>query len=194
MAQNNIEFLISDFNGVLDDYYVQKFNFLRSVLGDFSERFLPKLLVFIERNYISNRSATIEQSISLFLESHSIVLDDSQNAILKDSAVTSNITDDAIHFLDNLNINFIIYTSLSRGQAKMALRGKDYNIYTRDDCKESKPSVVNLESIIHKYKVHPSKVCVIGDGLIDDLMPASLMGMNTILTSPFAKLHINGLV
>lgn len=58
-------------------------------------------------------------------------------------------------------------------------------IYGREDFKEPKPSIKNLEIICRKLKVAPKKAIMIGDNVVVDLMPAKLLGMQTILYSRF---------
>lgn len=58
-------------------------------------------------------------------------------------------------------------------------------IYGREDFKEPKPSMENLEIICRKLKIAPNRAIMIGDNVVVDLMPAKLLGMKTVLYSEF---------
>jgi phosphoglycolate phosphatase-like HAD superfamily hydrolase len=187
LKREEIQLLVTDFNGVLDDYYDKKFTFLNDILGDTLRHKLPELWVYIERAYIAQRSATVEQSVEAFFSMNNHVMTDRQTEHLKSGMKHSGITEAATNFLDSLDIDFIIYTSLSDKQISMALGDTTYAVSSRTGAAEGKPSVIDLQTIISQYTVKPERVCVIGDGLTDDLMPATLLGTQTLLVSPFAQ-------
>jgi len=58
-------------------------------------------------------------------------------------------------------------------------------IYGKEDLDEPKPSIKNLEVICRKLKIAPNRAVMIGDNVVLDLMPAKLLGMQTILYSKF---------
>jgi|GEM_PF-3082402 len=190
VATHHIALLVLDLNGVLDDYNARKIDALRDVLGLENERHLPELLLAIERAYMTDRSATIEQSFEQFFGARGLQITDDQRNKLAHFKVASQLTREARTFLDSLEIPFVIYTSLSREQAEKALGPSQYDLFTRDQYQEMKPSIANLTAIMTRYNVTPQETCVVGDGLIDDLMPASLVGMHTILVSPHAELLV----
>jgi FMN phosphatase YigB (HAD superfamily) len=193
LQQQEIELLISDFNGVLDDYYTQKYAFLSEVLGPDNQEYLAALAVFTDTEYMVNRSATLEQSVEKFFANHGIAYTDATRAVLSRGGVKSFITAEAREFLAQLNVPFVIYTSQNAEVMAESLNGLQVDLYSRDRTGREKPSVQNLEMILNDYNVTPERVCVLGDGLIDDLMPARLMGMKTVLISPFADdLHMVG--
>lgn len=184
-----IKLLIIDFNGVLDDYVQQKHAFLTDVLAD-NAHHLPELFLAIERAYIADRTATIEQSFERFFEAKGLVITDEQREKLTRHMFESRLTEPARVFLDTLETPFTIYTALTREQAERALGGAQYDLFTRDQYQEGKPSILNLQTIMQQHGVRPHETCVVGDGLTDDLLPASLLGAHTILISPHAELLI----
>lgn len=191
VAERNIKFLILDFNGVLDDYYQRKVSYLKDVIGVENEHHLADLILYIDKQYMLNRSATIEQSFDKFFESRKLPITNEQRNKLTKPRTSSRLTEPARQFLDALRTPFVIYTSLSTQQLAQATGVCQYETYTRDLAKEDKPSIANLEIILGKYGYAADETCVVGDGLIDDLMPASLLGIHTILVSPNVSLLAN---
>ncbi len=189
--EHAIALLILDFNGVLDDYYTQKIIFLRSVLEEHQARYLPELLLTIERAYMTDRSATVEQSVERFFAATDMPITGVQRNMLTRHKITSQLTGKAKAFLDSLEVPFVIYTALSRDQAEQSLGTSRYDLFTRDQYQEDKPSIENLRVIMERYGVAPEQTCVVGDGLIDDCMPAALIGAHTILVSPYANVLVH---
>jgi predicted HAD superfamily phosphohydrolase YqeG len=185
IKSRDIKLLVADLNGVIDDYYNLKFAYLKRLLGDDDEYF-GRLVVYIEREYMSNREATLEQSVVKFYAENNLAFSDLQATILNEKLPRSMMTDVARSFFENLQTEYAVYTSLSEANAREALRGLECTIYSGDVTAETKPSVVNLQAIFNAHDVTADQVCVIGDGLVDDLMPAKLIGAHTILVSPFA--------
>ncbi|MEO5949480.1 MAG: HAD family hydrolase [Candidatus Saccharimonas sp.] len=185
--EHDIKLFVFDLNGVLDDYYIKKVSFLQNVLMREHEHLLPELWLAIERAYMMDHTATIKSSTEQFLNAKGLFMTEAQRDMLAHDMFSSQLTNEAKAFLDSLTIPFVIYTSLSTEQADKALVGSDYNLFTRDDYKEMKPSIANLEAIMTRYGATPQETCVVGDGLVDDLMPASLIGVHTILVSPYAQ-------
>lgn len=186
LKDEQVKLLITDFNGVLDDYYRQKYTLLSNVLGEDNQHLLAALAVFTDTEYLVNHNATLEQSIDTFFTHHGIEQDAATQAVLLRDKVASSLTDEAHDFLTQLAIPYVIYTSQNAATMKQSLRGLHADVYSRDRTGREKPSIQNLEMILRDYDMSPEQVCVIGDGLIDDLMPARLIGMKTILISPFA--------
>lgn len=191
VSLHDIGLLILDFNGVLDDYYAQKETFLRNVLGRENEHHLLELWLMIERAYIADRTTSINHSLTAYFETVGLPFTKTQSDMLAHSRVTSKLTNNAKVFLDSLDVPFVIYTSLSKEQATQSIGDNTYDLFTRDQYQEEKPSVANLVEIVKRYGVAPHQICIVGDGLTDDLMPAALMGMHTILLSPYADVLIN---
>ena len=194
ISEHDIKLVIFDFNGLLDDYYTQKLEHLRRILGPGNEHYIPELLLGIERAYMMDRSATLEQSVEAFFRANEITMNADVQQQLKEPFQSSRLTDGARNFLDALDVPFVIYTAMTKEGAQQALGSAKYELFTRDAYQEDKPSIANLKVIVTRHGVQPSEVCVVGDGLIDDLMPASLMGMHTILVSPFAMILANSSV
>lgn len=190
VSAHGIKLLIIDFNGVLDNYTVQKVAFLRTLLGGERENHLPELLLFTEKAYMADRSATLEQSYERFLEGIGASLTDTERQLLANTRMASRMTDNARAFLDSLTVPFVIYTALSADQAVQAMGEVPYDVFTRDQFTEAKPSIANLTKIMNHHGVSPEETCVVGDGLIDDLLPATLIGAHTILVSPYAEILI----
>lgn len=186
LDDNDIRLLITDINGVIDNYYDIKFNFLSALLGESKLSDLPHLWTFIEQSYINNKTS-IESGARGFYESKNMTLDSRQQALLEAGMQRSKITAAATTFLDDLKIECILYTSMNSASTKSTLDGNDYKVYFSEDSSVEKPSSIDLQYIIDQYNVSNNKVCMIGDGLIDDLMPASLFGIHTILVTPYAQ-------
>jgi FMN phosphatase YigB (HAD superfamily) len=185
--KNSIDLLVLDFNGVLDDYYCRKYKFIYNLLEAEQKHFLPDLILEIEKAYIVDRSSTIEQSVKAYFKNKNLIFGDAQKDKLASGMAHSEITPQALRFLKSLKINFVIYTSLSDDQVTASMGDLGYDLYSRDQYAELKPSSKNLIHLSELYSVDNKKVCVVGDGLVDDLMPASLIGMHTILATPYAR-------
>ncbi|HEX6416272.1 MAG TPA: HAD hydrolase-like protein [Candidatus Saccharimonadales bacterium] len=186
LKQHDIKLLISDFNGVLDDYYVQKYAYLAELLGEGHEMHLADFAVFTDTQYMADRTATLEQSLELFLEREILERPATTDDILQRGMHPARITSAAREFLERLSIPYVIYTSQGEAVITDSLGGYQADVYHRERTGREKPSTANLKMIAKDYGVPHEKVCVLGDGLIDDLMPARLLGMKTVLVSPFA--------
>jgi FMN phosphatase YigB (HAD superfamily) len=57
-------------------------------------------------------------------------------------------------------------------------------VYSKDFFKEHKPSIKNLETICHEQDVIFNQTMMIGDDPTQDLLPAYILGMKTILFNP----------
>lgn len=186
LADNDVRLLIADINGVLDDYYDIKFSFLNELLGVSEAHNLPHLWTYIEQAYITKKMS-IESGTKGYFASQKKPLDSRQEAVLAAGMKRSKITDSAINFLGELKIKYVLYTSMNSADTNLTLKNNKYNVYTNNGLDIVKPSSVDLQNIIDKYKVRSDQVCMIGDGLIDDLMPASLIGLHTIIVTPYAQ-------
>lgn len=186
LKDEQVKLLISDFNGVLDDYYAQKYTFLRNILGHKYQSHLAALAVFTDTEYIVNRAGTLEASIEKYFNQQDLIFDDATRKIMNQGMASWSLTPEARGFLESLQTPYVIYTSQTADAIKKRLGDLEADIYSRDRTGREKPSVQNLEQILNDYNISPEEACMLGDGLIDDLMPARLMGMKTVLVSPFA--------
>ncbi len=192
LQDNNIKLLISDLNGVLDNYYDIKWNYLRELLGSNLINHFPELYVYIEKRYIANNAISIEQAIKEYFLKSKLSISTEQQLLLDKGMGLPTITTEAKRFLDSVYLPFVIFTSMTSDKAKKVLMNSTYEIVGSDINLDKKPSILLLKTIIEKYKIKPSESCILGDGLIDDLMPASLIGAHTILVSPYSEILING--
>lgn len=183
--EQSIKFVILDYNGVLDDYWKRKVQYVEGILGPEGKAYLPDLMLEIDKQYMLDRSATIENSFIRFCVSRNISISEHQKLLLDQAMPLSLMTDTARDFLDRLKVPFVIYTSLNRDQAQRSIGIDRYSLFTGDQLEESKPSIKNLKNILAQYGYNASDSCMVGDGLFDDLMPAKLLGMHTILVTPF---------
>lgn len=190
--KHDIKFIIFDLNGVLDNYYEQKTRLLIDILGPENTHYLPDLLLFIETEYIADRSATIERSFVRFFNDRQIEVSAEQWERLTRLRAVARLSSETKRFLDLLKIPFVIYTALTGDAARKAIGDRDYALFTRDKAREEKPSIANLRDILAENGFEPSESCVVGDGLIDDLMPAALLGLHTILISPYVNQLASG--
>lgn len=186
----SIKLIICDFNGVLDDYYIQKYNYIESVLGEDHSAYMAELAVYTDIVYMSERATSIEDVIIRFYEMKGWKLDSRGLYALEKGVGKWHMTKEAEQFIrDSVGkTNLVIYTSQTSTSIKEAMP-RDLplaGIYSRDLTRQEKPSVTTLEMICRENRVQPHEVCVVGDGLIDDLMPAKLLGAYTILVTPFA--------
>lgn len=188
LHKNKIRLLICDLNGVLDNYYVHKEQLIKSILGEtLSKSLFADIMIAIERDYMSDRSSTIESSITRFLREKGINLEQTQQNRNRKTIDDLSITADAKVFLDNLSVDIVIYTSMPRSRATQLFTNTQPSLFCREDSDGQKPSVNDIRALMRKYRRSPNETCVVGDGLIDDLMPASLLGTHTLLTSPYAR-------
>jgi FMN phosphatase YigB (HAD superfamily) len=190
LKKHDIKLFVADFNGVLDNYYETKYSFLLDVLGKENEHHFAELVIFTDTEYINNRNATLDRSVRRFFDGHGIPFDERVKKELKKGEQRSHITPQAREFLLNLGIPYVIYTSQHSDVMRESMDGHEAALYSRDRTGNEKPSVANLQKILNEFELEPGQVCVLGDGLIDDLLPAKLLGMHTILVSPFADVSI----
>ena len=190
IASINPRLIICDFNGVLDDYYDCKYGYMRAVLGQLHSSHLSELAVFTDTEYMNDHAVTLESSIRKYAINHGLHLDESANAHLKNGMVPSSLTPSAALFLKKVApVPVVVYTAQPRSVVDQYAGATDGTEWIScQQLGEAKPSVTNLQQIMHRYDVSGSEVCVLGDGLIDDLMPAKLLGAHTILISPFADI------
>ena len=186
------ELIICDFNGVLDDYYKCKYEYIRKVLGRAYSSHIAELAVFTDTEYINDHAATLEGSIRKYAFNHGLHLDENANAHLKKGMAPSSLAPSAELFLKQLApIPVVVYTAQPRTFVDQYAGFADgVEWISCQQLGEAKPSVTNLQQIMHRSNVSGSEVCVIGDGLLDDLMPAKLLGAHTILVSPFADVTL----
>lgn len=190
IASINPKLIICDFNGVLDDYYDCKYRYLSAVLGWPHSSHLSKLAVFTDTEYMNDHAVTLESSIRKYAIKHGLHLDESANVLLTNGLGPSSLTQSAVLFLQSVApVPVVVYTAQPRSAVdQYASTTEGIEWISCQQLGEAKPSVTNLEQIMHRYDVSGSEVCVLGDGLIDDLMPAKLLGAHTILISPFADI------
>lgn len=189
-TKESIKLIICDFNGVLDDYYAQKYTYLESILGNERKDYLAALAVFTDTEYMRERTTTLETSVQKFFLEQGWQFGEREQLVLAQGMGQWSMTHYALQFIQNLpsDLHLVIYTSQLRNtlQKALPLAALNVKIYSRDVTGREKPSVENLAMICRENNVQPHDVCVIGDGLIDDLMPAKLFGTHTLLVSPFA--------
>ena len=183
LVVNHVELLVSDFNGVLDNYYQLKYRHLMKLLGEGNRAHFVDLALFTDTEYQVNRAASLEQSISKYFAKHNLPLD---AQLLASGMGEPQLTESAKQFLKNLEIPYIIYTAQPLETVARYREVFAGDWISCEELGEPKPSANNLRTIRERYLVNPEHVCVVGDGLIDDLMPAHLLGMQTVLVSPFA--------
>lgn len=187
IMSRRVKLVICDFNGVLDDYYDCKYTYLRQVLGEQHAEHLAELAVFTDTEYARNQSATLEDSIRSYLASHRLMVDGLAEKTISTGMRRPELTPEGKSFLAQMPmLQVVVYTAQSRAiidEYQDGSSGAEW--ISAQELGEPKPSVQNLEKLMRRYSVAADEVCVIGDGLIDDLMPAKLLGMHTILVTPF---------
>lgn len=193
IAACRAKLVICDFNGVLDDYYQRKYDYLRHVLGDEYAQHLAALAVFTDTEYVRDQSANLESSIRRYFDDHKLDINPATETRIAIGAKRSQLTSDAREFLSQMTaVPFVVYTAQPQMVTDEYRNADPYvDWVSAYQLGNPKPSVHNLEELMRRYSVTANQVCVIGDGLIDDLMPAKLLGMHTILVSPFADMIVS---
>jgi len=187
-----VKLVICDFNGVLDDYYACKYDYLRDILGRSDAHHLATLAVFTDTEYMRDQSSSLEASIRKYFSLHKLIVDDATEKRIVIGMKQSRFTVDAQKFLEMIPVPLVVYTAQPQEIAdQYGSIAPHVDWISAQKLGNPKPSVENLLEIMHRYAVTADEVCVIGDGLIDDLMPAKLLGMHALLVSPFADAVIS---
>ena len=190
IEENDIQLLISDFNGVLDDYYAVKHEFLRLFLNtvDDGEHHFVRLTTATDIAYSHNKKATLQDTIRSYCTTHNIMITRKGKIILERGPKLSKMTPEAYSFLDSVGIPVLIYSAQPESGLCKSLRASEKSRLTiRAISGVQKPDPKGLKKLIEDENIALEKVCVLGDSLIDDLLPAKLLGAHTILVSPFAN-------
>lgn len=186
---------IFDVNGVLDTHPMFQTEACRQLgLTDLE---INHFLVALERNYEEAKSAGLEEHIRLSLpEKHRHL----QNKLAEHFRQQNHINSSAQSLMERISkkgIPIAIYSSLSSTEWERLQREstKDiqYKFWGRDMLPEAKPSMTNLLTICAYAKVEPSTAVMVGDNIISDLFPAKLLGMRTILISPWVDQFFSSL-
>jgi hypothetical protein len=188
---NGVELLVSDFNGVLDDYYGTKYEFLASVLGpQHRDQHFARLALQTDTAYISDRSATLEGTITSYCANNAITISRTGQALLETGPRKPEITGEAKKFLGDLTVPTVIFTAQSSERLYQSV-GQEFleDLGIGVVTSVAKPSVDALAAVLSARNTVSGVACMVGDGLIDDLLPAKLLGMQTLLVSPFADAH-----
>lgn len=190
--EHGIKLVISDLNGVLDDYYGTKFEFLEAVLGDHREQHLARLAVQTDTAYIQDRKATLEDTIHSYCRENGLELSADGEKMLEKGPKRSVVTPEAKQFLKSLTVPVVIFTA-QRPEVLYQTIDQEFveSLGIGVKAPVAKPSVDDLMEVLSSRGVAAKDACMIGDGLIDDLLPAKLLDMHTILVSPFADLHVS---
>lgn len=193
IAACHTQLIICDFNGVLDNYYQCKYDYLRNVLGDEYTEHLANLAVATDIAYRRNPSVSLEESIEKYIKEHGLTLTPSAKDCIATGMTRPNLTSSARTFIREVApTTLVVYTAQPQAvvdEYKTSLSSVDW--ISAQQLGHPKPSIENLEELMRRYSVTADQVCVIGDGLIDDLMPAKLLGMHTILVSPFTDMLLH---
>jgi FMN phosphatase YigB (HAD superfamily) len=190
--EQGIKLVVSDLNGVLDDYYGTKFEFLEAVLGDHREQHLARLAVQTDTAYIQDRKATLEDTINNYCREHNLELSADGKKMLEKGPKRSVVTPEAKQFLRSLTVPVVIFTAQRPEVLYQTIdQGFVESLGIGVRAPVVKPSVDSLVEVLSASGITASDACMIGDGLIDDLLPAKLLGVHTILVSPFADMHVS---
>jgi FMN phosphatase YigB (HAD superfamily) len=191
--QQGVELVVSDFNGVLDDYYGTKYEFIGAVLGsEYQDQHFARLALQTDTAYIQDRRATLEDTITSYCQSNGIEMSADGKEILEVGPRKPVITPEARQFLGALSVPVVIFTAQKPERLYQSVEREfleDLNIGVVASV--VKPSVDSLAGVLSSRGVAANEACMVGDGLIDDLLPAKLLGMHTVLVSPFADMHVS---
>lgn len=193
VEDRGVELVVTDFNGVLDDYYGTKYEFLAGVLGDeHHDEHFARLALRTDMAYIEDRTATLEHTITTYCQSNDIEISADGKELLNAGPRQSVITPEARQFLGALSVPVVIFTAQKPERLYQSVEPDflhDLNIGIMAPV--AKPSVEGLITVLSARNVAANNACMVGDGLIDDILPAKLLGMHTVLVSPFADLHVS---
>lgn len=197
VKRHDVQLLVSDLNGVLDNYYAVKMKMLQRVLSDEYAHLVPELFIFMEVMYRGDNSTSHEDAIRLFFHEQGIIYSGSEPIVIQEELRSVKIVEEALSMLRKIAEQIqhvVIYSSLPHDiLSAICVSVRDagsISLFSAQHPHEAKPSVKNLRGILDTYNVPSSKACMIGDNLVDDLMPAKLLGMHAILVTPFADLLV----
>lgn len=189
---SHYDLLIFDINGVLDNNHNAKVKMLSDAFPDLSTSQIAEINVGMERAYEKSKSSSTASHIASACADSNIAIDDYKAEKLSNRYYELNrIKPEVIQFLNKLSETnkVCLYTSLSRQKvdsitSRHPLSSKVF-VFAREDQVESKPSIKNLESILHKLDTTVEKAVLFGDNVAVDIMPAHLLGIKTVLVSNY---------
>jgi len=189
---SHYDLLIFDINGVLDNNHDAKIKMLSDAFPDLSTTQIAEINVGMERAYEKNKSSSTASHIMSACADNGIVIDDGKAEELANRYYELNrIKPEVIQFLNKLSETnkVCLYTSLSRQKvdfitSRYPLSSKVV-VFAREDQVESKPSIRNLEIILHKLDIPVEKAILFGDNVAVDIMPAHLLGIKSVLVSNY---------
>ena len=189
---SHYDLLIFDINGVLDNNHDAKIKMLSDAFPDLSTTQIAEINVGMERAYEKNKSSSTASHIMSACADNNLAIDDKKAEELANRYYELNrIKPEVIQFLNKLSETnkVCLYTSLSRQKvdfitSRYPLSSKVV-VFAREDQVESKPSIRNLEIILHKLDVPVGKAVLFGDNVAVDIMPAHLLGIKSVLVSNY---------
>lgn len=193
IGKHDIELVVSDFNGVLDNYYGTKYKFLEGVLGsEYRDKHFARLALRTDTAYIQNRNTTLEETVTEYYRDNAMTMSSDSKELFESGPDKSVITPEAKRFLGALTVPTVIFTAQNPEKIYQSVE-REFLEGLHIGVKGSvvKPSIESLTEVLSEQGISANHTCMIGDGMIDDMLPAKLLGMHTVLISPFADIHIS---
>lgn len=185
-----IDLVIFDWNGVLDNQECAKRKLIRKVIGEAHKDIENSILVDIERNFEQKKELPFEQNLRLVFKQNNFQIEGTDLHELVSEFSEDILSSSKLQTLLGLRsyVRLAIYTSANLHiDAEMTLALSDANVLVYDRARliEEKPSIKNLREICKTLGIVPERTMMIGDNPTQDLMPAKLLGMHTILMNPY---------
>ena len=153
------DLFIFDINGVLDNNHEAKVRTLSEAFPALSDLQISKINIGMERAYEKSKDSPTTSHIVAAFEDNGIVIDSNKAKELANRYYDLNrIKPEIINFLNQLSETkkVCLYTSLSKAKVDYITSRRPLSsnilVFAREEQVESKPSISNLEAILHINK------------------------------------------
>lgn len=189
---SHYDLLIFDINGVLDNNHAAKVKALSEAFPKLSDLQISKINVGMERAYEKNKGSSTASHIAAALADNNITINQDKAEELANTYFDLNrIKPEIIEFLNKLSETkkVCLYTSLSKAKVDYITSKHPLSpnilVFAREEQVESKPSISNLEAILHITNIPAERAVLFGDNVAVDIMPAHLLGIKAVLVSNY---------
>lgn len=186
------DLFIFDINGVLDNNHEAKVRTLSEAFPALSDLQISKINIGMERAYEKSKDSPTASHIVTAFEDNGIVIDSNKAKELANRYYDLNrIKPEIINFLNQLSETkkVCLYTSLSKAKVDYITSrcplSSNILVFAREEQVESKPSISNLEAILHITNTPINRAVLFGDNVAVDIMPAHLLGIKAVLVSNY---------
>lgn len=201
---NNQKLIIVDFDGPINNLIKSKKSAIKNICRKINVKISPlgqiHLLTYIDQIYENKRIYSYKKIIKLGLRklkrNKLIKINEKQitkfSSLFEEEISTIKLNHRFLEILKKIKkekkFTLCVYTSQTRKWVTKALEGYKNlfdHIYCQENFAEPKPSVQNIIKICKESGINPKNAIMIGDNPTIDLMPAKLLGMETVLINQF---------